>query len=228
MSGVNLVCAYRVSDESQTAAIKPKLGSATKERCLRDFIGIFGPENTTVVADSVGDDSLAKIRSASGGARVIRTQYRSGAFSFIHAAETLCSTDLGDDAPVYLCEDDYLHDANSKDLLLEGLAFGDYCTLYDHPDKYHPGRVAPCLLFHGQLSHWRTSESTTMTFATRLGTLRNDLPVIRQFCSSGYPRDHEMFLRLGQLGRRLVTAVPGASTHAELSFLSPLRDWERI
>lgn len=126
---------YRISDEAQTAASKPKLEAATKRRCLLDCLRLFGSERTTIVADSVSDETHDWIESVSGGATVVRTHYRSGGLSFLHAAAAIAGTDLPGDTPVYMCEDDYMHADGSVEMILDGLSHGDYCTLYDHPDK---------------------------------------------------------------------------------------------
>lgn len=215
------LCVYRISDGSQTLAHKPKLESATKERCLRDAVRIFGAANVIIVADSVSDESHARICEIAAGARVVRTAYGSGAFSFMAAVRIAIDEATGDDDAVYLCEDDYLHDDRAKELIMDGLEQGDYCSLYDHPDKYEKNNVRPCQISLGKLCHWRTVESTTMTFATRARCLREDLFVYNMFCKTGYPYDHHMFLDLGRRGRTLVTPVPGASTHAELRYLTP-------
>lgn len=222
-----MLCIYRISDFAQTSAYKPKLAHATKPYCLNQFLDIFGRENTIIVADSVTDETYQELRRMMGDHRdnIVRTYYKSGAYSFLASVKLALATDLDGDTAVYLCEDDYLHLPNAKSLLLEGLEIADYCSVYDHPDKYVQS-PHPCTLHITRSSHWRTTKSTTMTFATRLRTLREDEQIYEMFCRTGYPYDHEMFLALGDKGRTLITSIPGASTHTEIAWLSPFQEWK--
>lgn len=223
-----MLCIYRISDFAQTNAYKPKLAHATKRRCLEQFLDVFGKNGTIVVADSVTDETFEQLKEimAEHKDQIVRTYYKSGAYSFLASVKLALDSDLDDNTPVYLCEDDYLHLPTSKKLLLEGLSVADYCSLYDHPDKYLPGQLKPSEVHLTASSHWRTTESTTMTFATRIRTLREDQDIYNLYCRTGYPFDHEMFLALGEKGRTLMTSIPGASTHTELAWLSPLNEWK--
>ncbi len=156
---------------------------------------------------------------------VLRTTYKSGAYSFLAAVKLAVSADLPEDTPVYLCEDDYLHQPNARAVLLEGIQIADYVSGYDHPDKYMKHNIKPTHVHLTKSTHWREAESTTMTFMTRLKTLREDLPIYEKYCNTGYPYDHEMFLELESRGRTLITSIPGVSTHAEIAWLSPLIKW---
>ena len=100
----------------------------------------------------------------------------SDAHSFINMIEYICGLTprLTDDAIVYLLEDDYIHRPNWGKALREAFDnnIADYVTLYDHSDKYtHP-------MYHGLKSelfvtescHWRTTPSTTNTYAMLYST----------------------------------------------------------
>jgi hypothetical protein len=91
--------------------------------------------------------------------------------------------------------------------------------VYDHQDKYGP------LYDYGEVSkvfkqvgwHWRYTISTTMTFATTVKTLKEDLYTTWWHYTEGtHPRDHLAFLDLYQKGRRLACAIPGLAWHADL------------
>lgn len=225
-----MLCIYRISDGSQGGRSKAKLEGATKEACLRNFVRAFGTQRLHVVADAVGDATLSMIREVTRlpDERIHRTDFGSGAYSFLHSVRLAISLEPPDTTPVYLVEDDYLHTARAPQLLLEGVEVADYCTGYDHPDKYVHSLYPQLLsrVFITESTHWRTTPSTTMTFATKIGVLRKDLSVYERHCVSGYPHDHAMFGELWHKHQRvLLSAVPGFSTHTERMWLGPLGDW---
>lgn len=140
---------------------------------------------------------------------------------------------------VYLAEDDYLYAEDSYQLFEEGLRVFDYVTLYDHPDKYMSASPNPYVtpnkfgagaeqtrVYLTKSSHWKETNSTTMTFAARVQTLRADQFTLRKHCVGNLPHDFAMFLELGQAGRILGSPLPGRATHAESAFLAPLVDWK--
>ena len=223
---------YRYSDASQQGAgEKHKLAPATKQNCLLNFLRAFDVvENhrMVVIADNVSDASMELLKEhvpASPACGIIRTDYKSGAHSFLHAVCFAMQLDVPDDTIVYLVEDDYIHAQGAQAVLEEGMSVGDYVTLYDHKDKYQDPQSS--YIYTTKSCHWRTTPSTTMTFATRKGTLVSDFEIYLEYCKTGYPYDHEMFLALGkEKHRRLVSSIPGYSTHAETAWLSPCRDWE--
>lgn len=238
---MGLLCIYRFSDESQTTATKPKMDVATKHNCLLNFLACFPLEehNVYVIADAVSDASYAMLCSYVPEENIIRTQYKSGALSFLHAVKMVANTAamghacLPENGAVYLVEDDYVHVPDAAAAIVEGLAVSDYVTLYDHPDKTDAwGRVEPgCLVYRTKSSYWKTTHSTTMTFATTVRVLCEDFETYTKHCHTGYPNDHEMFLELGQRAqhpRRLIHSIPGKATHAEKMWLSPLVSWEGV
>ena len=137
---------------------------------------------------------------------------------------------------VYLLEDDYLHKPNSKQIITDGIELGfDYVTLYDHPDKYmnpidggNPfcsGMSEETRVYLGDNCHWKLTNSTTMTFASKVKTLREDEKIIRKWTSEKHPNDFQMFIELKQNFRRLASPIPGYSTHCESRWLTPLKNW---
>ena len=69
-------------------------------------------------------------------------------------------------------------------------------------------------------THWKYTNSTTMTFAARAGTLKQDYEILRQHCETDIPLDFRMFIALRQRGRKLITPIPGRATHCD-HFPSP-------
>lgn len=226
-------CFLRYSDESNRGKAKPRPEGFSKRKCFENFLDVFGADDVHVVADCVKPDTEEWLGSK--GVTVHTTTFGNGGDSFIHAIDLALRTARGDDEAVYLVEDDYLHLPNSRGILEEGLEFGDYATLYDHPDKYMEGSRANKLvhgrgeltrLYRSRSIHWKITNSTTLTFATRIGCLRADRASYEKFCGGGRSNDFAMFThlrrrRLLKKGRTLLSSVPGLSTHVHLPWITP-------
>jgi hypothetical protein len=76
--------------------------------------------------------------------------------------------------------------------------------------------------------HWKITNSTTMTFASKVSTLKRVEPILRKWTSETHPNDFQMFMELRNQGELLVTPIPGYATHGETAWLSPLTDWSKI
>jgi len=146
---------------------------------------------------------------------------------------------FADDEIVYICEDDYLYDTknNSKNLtkiICEGLERADYVSLFDHPDKYVTGGDNPFITNGGEDTkviltnsiHWKFTNSTTMTFACKVKTLKEDFNILNSFNNTVVPQDFMMFLHLGKMGRKLITPIPGLANHCGYSPVTPLFNFE--
>jgi len=134
---------------------------------------------------------------------------------------------------VYILENDYLHTdrwiENIRDIYNSNINF-DYLTLYDHGDKYHHtegfhkrymslrSKVYVC----GRL-HWRTMTSTCFSFISKPLIIKRDALIFKKF------HDMKAFIILRYLkNRKLLSAVPGQSTHCMSSYLSPVTDWAGV
>lgn len=146
---------------------------------------------------------------------------------------------LPDDALIYFVEDDYLHRLGSRTILLEGLDLASYVSLYDHKDKYIPAAMGgnkyigddateETRVGLSKNSHWKLTNSTTMTFATSVKVLKEDEAIWKKWTLGQYPHDFNAFIELRQKGRSLITPIPGWSTHCEPKWSAPLIDWEKI
>lgn len=217
---------YRISNNSYK---KKRLDYATKQTCLSNFIETFGTENLTIIADNVTEDSLRDFLS-SLNVKIINTSL--GNAQSCRYVMDLAALSLKQEDYVYFVEDDYLHKPSSQEKLLEGLEVSHYVTLYDHPDKYwdrdkggpnpfiqHGGEESRVLLTKS--THWKETNSTTMTFATRVVTLIRDLGVWFVYLKGDHPYDFQAFCDLKSFGRRLISPIPGCSTHTEVDYLSP-------
>lgn len=223
---------YRISDGSYK---KERFQTATKQHCIENFLSHFPKEEVTIYADNVRDETLEWITAL--GCETIRTNGGSSAAGFrivLNAA-----LELPDDESVYFVEDDYFHLPNSRTVLLEGLERSHYVSLYDHRDKYIPASMGgnPFIeddaaeltkVFVTNSVHWKLTNSTTMTFATKVATLKEDVEIWKKYTSGTYPQDFKCFLELRENGRTLTTPLPGYSTHCEPMWASPLIDWESV
>src|SRR6185312_15403774 len=165
--------------------------------------------------------------------------------SFMAAYELAVS--FPDDDIIYFVEDDYLHTELS--LVKLGAAFddireADYVTLYDHPVRYlaeYAGGIdishRDTRMFIAGGHHWRSQESTCMTFASRVSTLKEDRTLFeRHLAGHEVPPDREVFRHLqGLLGyeadsptRLLLGPVPSLATHCHVDWLAPVIDWQSV
>ncbi len=159
--------------------------------------------------------------------------------SFRHCAALAAA--LPEDAVAYLCEDDYLHLEPALTKLVEvfdTVPEADYVTLYDHLDRYTRrddagGGLARIVLAAGR--HWRTVDSTCLTFGVRPARIRSDQWIVRA-CTmkKGRPADHLMWhviqgrkLFAWKFPKRLLLgAVPSLATHMDTRALAPTIDWD--
>lgn len=223
---------YRISDGSYK---KERFPHATKQGCLENFLKHFQSEEVTVYADNVKDETYEWIKTYN--LEVIRTNGGSSAAGFrivLSEAVKLAESEI-----VYFVEDDYFHLQNSRNVLLEGLDRAHYVSLYDHVDKYIPASMGgnPYIdedaaevtkVFLTKSTHWKLTNSTTMTFATRVSTLIEDKEIWEQFTVGTYPRDFDCFIHLRERGKTLATPIPGYSTHCEPRWAAPLIDWTNV
>lgn len=233
---------YRISDGGNP---KVKLENASKESCLTNAIEAFGLRNMFVFADNCGPQTTQMIQNLGITPQKIAL---GNAMSWRYVAK-FALDNFENDQPIYLLEDDYFHHKLSAQILAEGLETGEYVTLYDHPDKYlnySEGGPNPFIVDGGEQTivwlskscHWKLTNSTTMTFATKVKTLREDWPVWIEFTSKGFPNDFGAFQRLQGIGswdnrifgknRKLISSIPGYATHGETAWLSPLTDWSKM
>ena len=152
--------------------------------------------------------------------------------SFLNMLSYVTNLSLPDETIVYFLEDDYLHRKGWVDVLCEGLSLPgiDYVTLFDHRDKYFSEihKDLQSKIYHTASCHWRTTPSTTNTYAMFYKTLMRDLETHREFSlGRKITADHEKFCKLREQGAALISSLPGWSTHLEPAFASPCFDWER-
>jgi len=228
---------YRTSS-SGYSKIKPDYVS--NKHCLDNFITNFNKPDL-IIADNITDEYYKELLNYD--IQIDRTNLGSGAQSFQYMLENYIINNKiskDNDEIVYMVENDYLHKPDSKLILEECFEElnPEYVTLYDHPDKYinsdkggNPyvesgGEITRVVL--SKSSHWKYTNSTTMTFASRIRTLKEDYSFIYTFIKGTYPDDFKMFIALREQKERvLLSPIPGFSTHGETKYLTPLVDWSK-
>ena len=220
---------YRISDVGYNK-VKPHY--INNENCLENASQVFDKADWLVIADNCSQSTLDIISKYQSNIIKVSVGHGAGTFNLALDEALKCN----DTEIVYFLENDYLHKPGSQDILLEGFNTGaNYVALYDHPDKYIDG-ANPEVIDGGEITrvvltnscHWKLTNSTTMTFASKVKTLKQDEEILRDYTKGTYPRDFEMFLALRDKGRSLITSIPGYSTHGETAWLTPLTDWSKI
>lgn len=141
----------------------------------------------------------------------------SESLSFLKALDLARTEAWDDNDTIVFLEDDYAVTPLWTYFIYEGLFFADYVSLYDHPDKYSESYAkVPSIIYKGLRKHWRTSPSTTNSYACKRHTLIKDMKIHTAFSENvSVTNDHGKFLELWAHGRSLVTCIPSAWSHEE-------------
>jgi len=225
---------YRISDKGRKKDV-PILDN--KKLMFKHFIDTFGTHDIYVFADNVCDDTYQYLISQYDSSHIHRISMGNSK-SFIHTLNFALSKFSPEDS-VYFAEDDYIYRPNAPAILEEGLQISHYVSGYDHPDKYmnhSSGGPNPFVEHGGEISrvvitkstHWKTTNSCCMTFATKIKYIREDYDIFVRYCQHTTPADFPLFCDLRNKGRCLISSIPGVSTHAEPRLLSPFIDWLAI
>ena len=227
---------YRISDVGYN---KVKPDYINNENCLRNFYNVFFDHiyDIHIIADNISENTHNMIKKYIDPINIERVKVGHGAGTFNIALDKALKWD--DNEIVYFVENDYLHKQNSPKILKEGFNLGaSFISLYDHPDKYldpsqggNPycdGGAEDTRVYLTNSCHWKITNSTTMTFASKVSTLKKVEPILRKWTSETHPNDFQLFLELRQNNELLITPIPGFSTHGETAWLSPLTDWSKI
>lgn len=229
-----MVIIYRISDAGYN---KVKPDYINNENCLKNATEVFKDASWLVIADNVSKETDNMIQKYVSRSDIFYASVGHGAGTFNIALDAALKYD--DEEIVYFIENDYLHKPNSEEILKEGFNLGaSFVSLYDHPDKYLPpekggnpycqGGAEDTRVYKTDSVHWKITNSTTMTFAAKVKTLKENEPTLREYTSDIHPNDFQMFLDLRSKNQLLITPLPGYSTHGETAWLSPLTDWSKI
>ncbi len=222
---------YRISN---TGYQKDKPDYISNQNCFENALRTFNKANWWIIADNVGDETKEYLNSKVKTIVYVSVGHGAGTFNLaLNFALVLPDPN----EIVYFLENDYLHKPEADKVIESGFDLGfDYVTAYDHLDKYlnpieggNPfcsGRAEDTRVYLGEYCHWKLTNSTTMTFAAKVKTLKEDEDVLRKWTKDTHPYDFQMFMELKQRGRRLASSIPGFATHGETDWLSPLTNWK--
>ena len=199
-----------------------------KWRCLENFVTVFNEHNITLIADGVDDATWNNLNTMHPTLDLRRTTFGSNAGSFLYSLDEAIK--LPHDTVVYFVEDDYIHHEGADIILEQGVSISPYVSLYDHPDKYW-GSNADVLskVMMTEDCHWRTTGSTTMTFASQVRYLIQDRAVFQQWCGGEdkWTHDFQLFTELST-ARGLITPIPGYATHMDTWVIGRMVDWQEV
>jgi hypothetical protein len=227
---------YRISD---TGYNKVKPDYINNENCLKNLCNVFFDYiyDIHIIADNCSEYTMEMIKKYIDPINIEKVSVGHGAGTFNLALDKALKWD--DKEIVYFLENDYLHKPNSPEILQEGFELGAaFVALYDHPDKYKgpeqggnpycEGGAEDTRVYLTNSCHWKITNSTTMTFASKVSTLKQVEPILRKYTVGTHPNDFPMFLELREQNELLISPLPGYSTHGETAWLSPLTDWSKI
>jgi hypothetical protein len=220
---------YRISDAGYN---KVKPDYINNENCLKNFVHVFGNQNLEIIADNCNEETIQMITKYCHPDRINKVSVGHGAGTFNLALDMALKEK--DDEIIYFVENDYIHLKGSPQILEEGFKLGaPYITLYLHPDKFIPpfqggnpevdndgGYMTK--IFRGETQLFGMFNSTTMTFASTVKTLKEDESILRKWTSGTHPDDFQMFLELRDKGKALLCPLNTYSTHGETQWLAPL------
>ena len=223
---------YRISDAGYSK-VKPEY--INNENCLKNALQVFSytKYNWSIIADNISEETNNMICKYIPRDYIYYTSIGHGAGTFNLALNEALQEK--DDEIIYFIENDYIHLKGSPQIIEEALELGaSYVTLYLHPDKfmspYEGGNPEvdadggySTKIYRGKTQLYGMFNSTTMTFASTVKTLKEDEEVLRKYTNQGhYPDDYKMFLHLRENGKALLCPLNAFSTHGETAWLAPL------
>jgi hypothetical protein len=221
---------------SSAGAHKKRFENFCRERCLHNLLStISGHQkiNVTFLLDTYHPMQEAHFLYRQSLYPIIEFKAGSEAASFLYMLEHVYRQKFPPETILYFLEDDYVHRPGWPKVLREAFTLSgiDYVTLFDHRDKYFLPQYTDLKskIFYTDSCHWRTTPSTTNTYALFFKTLQKHIDIHRCFSlGRTITADHDKFCKLSEQEALLVSSIPGYSSHAEPQFASPCHDWEKI
>lgn len=172
-----------------------------KIACFGNFIYYFNVEDIRLILDNCSDETYSYFKHFNLHSIQRTNLGNCGSFKWLLNNIDYCSNpnDI-----IYLVEDDYLHTEKAPKLIQEGLEMVDY-VCGDHLDKYdnlgNPhvtnkwGEITS--VFLTKSSHWKHTNSTMLTFASKAKTLLSNITdMIETVGNKEIPDDYKMWRKL--------------------------------
>jgi hypothetical protein len=221
---------------SSVGAHKNRFSNFSRELCLNNLFSTIAEHekiNVTFFLDTFHPMREAHFLYRQSLYPIIEFKAGSEAASFLYMLEHVYRQKFPSETIIYFLEDDYIHRSSWPKVLREAFTLPgiDYVTLFDHKDKYFFPQYLDLQskIFHTDSCHWRTTPSTTNTYAMLFKTLQRHIDIHRCFSlGRTITSDHDKFCKLTGEKAILISSLPGYSTHVEVDFASPCNDWEKI
>jgi hypothetical protein len=219
---------------STQSAHKPRPDWFNREKIFDSFILTLDKRADYTAFHDSGNGSIEEHFLNSKDVNKVSMKGGNDAQSFLNVLNYVAEQKYDDNDIIYFLEDDYLHKQDWISILLEGFEYigADYYTLYDHPDKYYLPMYSDLQskIIATPSIHWRTTPSTTNTYACTFETLKKHFQIHVKSCDliEKWTKDHDKFTEIWSIGSNLVSCVPGYSTHVEENMLSPTINWNQI
>jgi hypothetical protein len=239
---------YRISESSNDSHInqrqwQEKLPYATKQACLLNVIKRFPNSEIYIFVDNISNETWKWINSLQDIKLVQKINAGSDARSMRYLLEEAIRIEDPNEIILFQ-EDDYIYLPDSEEKIIEALEYGDYVTGYLHPDKFiHPSKGGNPFTPKDNFSEltqvikskdhfWMITNSTTNTFATKVGTIKKDIDTWMWGTSDLInTRDFEIFMKLKERNRLVLQPIPSLSTHCLKNHEAPviglnINSWE--
>lgn len=181
--------------------------------CLKSFIKAGG-KNITFVIDRMSDDWIKRLSKI--GDIIYSEPGLESSLRLVYDEVIK----LPNDEKVLLCEDDYLWQPDSVEMIKWSLDEFELISPYDHPGHYIEDRFKhqpkQMRMFFNQT--FRQAPSNTHTFACKAYVIKQNY---NKFYSLGM-RDHELF---STLGIDMFVPVPSWATHLVCGLIAPNVKW---
>ncbi len=255
---MNLVTIYRISDFSNPEKVKPSYASKedclrvyVREFTNKNLIVLcdnVSEDTYRMVQKYAEKDNIYLTNNGNTGSFLA---------SLDLAKRISEKEDLPNETIFYFLEDDYLHRRGARKILVEAFEDlkAEYVTLYDHPDKYQNFKDPRYVWGHGMVdveedgirkpgiiynegkqgtiyvsksTHWRTVDSTTMTWATTAKNVKEDFEDLWSLhYGQPLPMGGATFKMLAEKGKKLYSPITAYSTHAEEKWMAYFVDWKK-
>ncbi len=217
---------------SDVSAHKKRPSGFSHQRCVENLIETLDEKEAflTVLLDTARKENELHFVFKQTKTPIIEISEGTETGSFLQLLKHVEDQKFDPETVLYFVEDDYLHRPGWVSVLKEAFSLEEasYVTLYDHKDKYLLPQYEnlSSRLFYTKTTHWRTTPSTTNTYAMKWKTLKKDMAIHRSFSEGRMiTADHDKFCKLSEEGGRLLSAIPGWSAHMDPECLSPCLDW---